>query len=98
MQEFDALAVATQLVAIRALQRRATHHPAVAAVLGEPLPDRLEPRIAVVVVEGFAGRHLGDVGGWVEVVGVRERHPQALRQRRADGRLPGARDSHDDDW
>src|SRR6476659_9857125 len=40
-------------------------------MLGEPLPDRLEPGIAVVV--------------------VRERHPQALRQSRTDGRFTGAR-------
>jgi len=62
-------------------------------MLGEPLPDRFEPRIAVVVVEGSAGSHLGDVGRWMKVVGVGERHPQALRQRCADGRLTGARHS-----
>ena len=37
------------------------------------LPDRFQPRIAVVVVEGLTGRHLGDVGAWVKVVGVLER-------------------------
>jgi hypothetical protein len=98
MQEFDVRAMTAQLVAVLAPQRRAAHHPAVAAMLGKPLPDRFEPRKAVVVVEGLTGRHLGDVGRWMKVVGVGERHPQALRQRRADGRLTGARDSHDDDW
>ena len=59
--------------------------------VGQPLPDRFEPRVAVVVVERLAGGHLGDVGRRMKVVGVGERHPQPLRQRRADGRLAGAR-------
>jgi hypothetical protein len=54
--------------------------------------------MAVVVIKGLTGRHLGDVGGRMKVVGIRERHPKALRQCRADGRLSGARNSHDDDW
>jgi hypothetical protein len=33
----------------------------------------------------------------MEIIGVGERHPQALRQRGADGRLSGARNSHDND-
>ena len=49
-------------------------------------------------VERLTGRHLGDVGGWMKVVGVRERHPQALGDGRADGRFTGARNAHDDDW
>jgi len=56
-------------------------------MLGEPLADRFEPRIAVVVVERLTSRHLGDVGLRMKIVGVGERHPQTLRQRRADGRL-----------
>jgi hypothetical protein len=98
VQELDVRAMTAQLVAVLALQSRAAHHAAVAAVLGKPLPDRLEPGIAVVVVERLTGRHLGDVGGWMKVVGVRERHPQALRQSRTDGRFTGARNAHDDDW
>ncbi len=80
MQKRDIGAVAPQLVAVLAFERRAAHHPAV-VVRGEPLADRLQPRIAVVVVEGVAGGHLGDVGGGMEVVGVGERHPHPLRQR-----------------
>ena len=91
-------AMPAQLVAVLALERRATHHPAVGTVRGEPLPDRFQPRIAVVVVERLTGGHLVDVGRRVEIVGVGERHPQPLRQRRTDGRLAGARNAHDDDW
>ena len=86
-----------QLVAVLALERRAAHHAAV-GVLGQPLPDRVQPRVAVVVVERVPGRHLGDVGRRVEVVGVGERHAQPLRERRADGRLPRTGHAHDDDW
>src|SRR6185503_3695920 len=59
VQELDVRAMTAQLVAVLALQSRAAHHAAVAAVLGKPLPDRLEPGIAIAVIEGLAGRHLG---------------------------------------
>ena len=66
-------------------------------VLGEPLTDRLEPGVAVVVVERVAGGHLGDVGRRVEVVGVGERHPEPLGEGGAHGGLPRSRDPHDHD-
>ena len=97
VKEDDVGAVPPQLVAVLALERRAAHHAAVGAARAQPLPDRIEPRVAVVVVEGLAGRHLLDVGGRVEVICVGERHPQALRQRRAHRRLTGAGYAHDDD-
>src|SRR5271165_925870 len=87
MNEFDCGTMAPQLVAILASERRTAHHTA-AAMLGQPLTDRLQPWVAVVVVKGLTGGHLGDVGRRVEVVGVGERYPQPLRQRRPDRRFP----------
>src|SRR5262245_48151640 len=98
VKELHIGAVAAQLVAVLAFERGAAHDAAVATAIGEPLPDRLEPRIPVVVVERLTGRHLGDVGLRMKVVRIRERHSKPLRERRADGRLTGARDPHDDDW
>lgn len=83
MEEPHTGAVAAQLIAVLAFERRATHHAAV-LVTGQPPRDRLEPRVPVIVVERVTGRHLGDVDRRVEVVGVGGRHPQALRERGAD--------------
>ena len=97
VQELGGGGVVPQLVAVLPLQRRAAHHPAGLGVRRQPLPDRLEPGVPVVVVERLTGGHLGDVGGRVEVVGVGERDPQPLGQGRAHGRLAGAGDAHGDD-
>src|SRR5258705_3482750 len=78
MQEFDVRTMTTQLVAVLAPQCRAAHHPAVAAMLGKPLPDRFEPRITVVVIEGLTGGHAGDAGRSVLILGGCARDPHAL--------------------
>ena len=96
VQEGDLGRVAAQQVAVAALEGRAADHRA-RRVAREPRPDGLEPRAAVVVVERLAGGHLRDVRRGVEVVGVGERHPQALRDRGADGRLAGPGHAHDDE-
>jgi len=64
---------------------------------GEPPADRLQPRLAVVVVERLAGGHLRDVRGRVEVVGVRERDAQPLGDRGPDRRLAGTGHAHHDE-
>ena len=80
----------TQLVPVRALQRRTAHHAAL-DVVTRPAARRW-PRAtdAAVVVKRVTGGHLGDVSGRVEVVGVGERYPQTLGQRRADRGVPAA--------
>ena len=67
------------------------------AVRGKPLADHLEPRVAVVVVEGVSGGHLRDVGRRMEVVGIGERRPKSLRKRGTDSGLPRTGYSHDHD-
>ena len=74
VQNHQVGAVPPELVTVLALQRRAAHHAAV-MVVSEPLPDGLQPWVAVIVVEGVTRGHLRDVGRRVEVVGVGERHP-----------------------
>jgi hypothetical protein len=97
VEELDVRCVAAELVAVLPPERGAAHHAAVGVGGVEPLPDRLEPRLPVVVVQRLASGHLRDVGRRVEVVGVRERHPQALGEGRADGRLAGTGHPHHDD-
>src|SRR5258707_4613993 len=93
MQDLNRRTVPTQLVAVGAFERRTTHHTAV-AVVRQPLPNPLQPRVAIVVVQRFTRGHLGDVGGRVQGVGVHEGHPQPFRERRAHRRLAGAGDTH----
>ena len=50
MEEFDVGAMAAHLIAVLALECRASHHPTI-VVINQPLPDGLQPRIPVVVVE-----------------------------------------------
>ena len=95
-QELDVVAVVTQLVAVVALQRRARDHAAVGMV-DQPPADQLEPRPAVAVVERLAARHLLDVGGGVQVVGVLEGDAQPTGEGGADGGLARAGHAHDDD-
>ena len=66
-------------------------------VLGEPCSDVLEPGPSVVIGQRGAGRHLGDVGGRVEVVGLRVRELQPLGEQPGDGGLAHPRDAHHDD-
>src|SRR5689334_15218708 len=98
MEELDIWAVAPQLIAVLAFQRRTTHHTAGVAALRQPLPDRFQPRIPVVVVQRFPGRHLRDVRRRVKVIGVGERHAKALRQRGADSRFTRTGDAHCHYW
>jgi hypothetical protein len=57
-------------------------------VLGEPVADRLQPGIAIGVVESVARRNLGDVGGGVKVIAIAERNAHSLCQRGAYCRFP----------
>src|SRR5947209_1627705 len=96
MQELSVRAVPAELVTVLAFERRTTRHAAV-AVAGQPLADRLQPGIAIVVVERLARTHLGDAGRRVQRVGVDERHHQPLCERRPHRRLPRSRDTHHHD-
>src|ERR1700733_2257467 len=96
MQELDKRAMRTQLVAVAASERRAAHHAALVMAC-QPLPDRLQPRIAVNVSEGLTRGHLGDVGWRVIGVGVGEWNSEAARQRRAHRRLARPGDTHHHD-
>src|SRR5947209_3941929 len=93
MQELDFGAVGPELVAVSALERRATRHCPV-GVAGQPLPDPFEPGIAIVVVERLTRRHLGDVRRRVQGVRIHEGHRQPSRQRRPHRRLARSRYAH----
>ena len=97
VEELDVRGVAAELVAVLPLERGAAHHAAVGVGGASHSPIASSHGLAVVVVEGLAGGHLGDVGRRVEVVGVGERHPQPLGEGRADGGLAGAGHPHHDD-
>ena len=50
------------------------------SMVGQPLPDRFERRVAVIIVgERGTRRHLGDIGLRVKGIGVGEGHAQAPR-------------------
>ena len=84
-------ACAAQLVAVLALQRRAAHHAAGLVVLGQPLPDRLEPGLPVVVVQRVPAVILAMLaGGWKSSASANGT-PQPLgegRARRSTCRTP----------
>ena len=61
------------------------------------VPEALEPRLPVGVVERASGRHLFDVGLRVVVVAVEEGPAEALCQELADHRLTRAGDAHHDE-
>src|SRR3984957_287728 len=98
MHEFGLRTMPPQLIAILTLERRAAHYPTLSTVFGQPVADRLQPGIPVVIVEGDGGLHLRDVGGRVKVVGVGERHAQPLRHWGPARRLARSRLPHHDDW
>lgn len=56
----------------------------------------VEPREAVLVGEGDAGAHFGDVGGRVVVVGIVEGGVEMGGEGGANGRFATARHAHDD--
>src|SRR6185312_4871050 len=97
MQKTDLWAVLAQLIPVLAFECRAAHHAALPAMVCQPVADGVQPRVAVLVVERVTGRHLGDVGLRMEIVGVGERYTQALRQCCPNGRLAGARHPHNND-
>ena len=73
-------AAAVQAVAVDALERRAGGDgiPLLASSTAQRLSQPVEPcQLAVGVVEGGAGRHLGDVGRRMEGVALEERMPSA---------------------
>src|ERR1700684_504633 len=66
-------------------------------MVGQPLPDRVQPWTAVVVIEWRARGHLRDVGRRVKRVGIGKRNAEPTRQRRAHGRLARSGDAHHHD-
>ena len=87
-----------QNVAIGALQRGAGDHR-VFAGLANPVDlvgNRLQPGPAILVGQGMAGAHLGDVAGGMKPVAILEGPAQAFGQLFADGALAGAGHAHHD--
>ncbi len=87
MHEDDVGCGGPQPVPVRPLQRRAADHPAEPGPAVRPLADGVQPRPAVVVGQRGPGRHLGDVGRGVEVVGLGVRNAQPSREQGTDGGL-----------
>ena len=84
-------------VAVAAAQGRAGQHQAAVAGVGEFGAHRGEPGPAVLVRQGSAGRHLGDVFHRVEGIAVEEGHAQFAGHEVTDGGLAAAGDAHHDD-
>ena len=100
LQEDEAhiLAPAQQNVAIGVLQRRAGDDDVLAAVAHprDLVGDGVEPGPAVLVGEGMAGLHLGDIAGGVKAVAVLEPPAEPLAEGFRDRALARARHAHHD--
>jgi hypothetical protein len=97
--EGEALVALAEALPVGSAQRRAGQHQAVARVdrRVEEGSQTLQPRPAVLVGEGRAGRHLGAVLGAVVVVAVLEAPAERVGERATDARLADAGDAHHDD-
>ncbi len=87
-----------QAFTVFALQRRAGQHRTLTGGQGptQLLAEAVEPAGAVVVVEGNAGTHLGDIGGRVERIAFNGRGAAALAQGLTDAGFATAGNTHDD--
>jgi hypothetical protein len=84
-------------VAVAAPQGRTGKDQAAVSGGGQFGTHRGQPGPAVLVGQGRAGRHLGDVLHRVEGVAVEERYAKFAGHQIADGGLAAAGDPHDDD-
>lgn len=57
----------------------------------------LQPRQAIVVVQGLAGRHLGDTRRRMEIVAFQQREAERPSERRSQSRFARTGDAHNHD-
>ena len=98
VDEADIRAISGQDVAVAAAQGRAGENAVAAGGAGgvDPGGHGLQPGPAVLVGQGRAAVHLGDVGKRVEIVGVDVFPAQAAREQGSDRGLAGPGDAHDE--